>query len=316
MGLQGFWRLVFVYVEGIVVNICIQLWVMLDSKAFLKTYVPAFAQDPVLEHPVVLLLARSWAYMIIVLGLIEISVLTWGSPKACACFLMAAGAGDLLHLLVFSSFFLDHGILDLSAMFGYVMAGGLFLLRCLWLLVFREQWSTEPKTLKEKDWTAVREVIKFDQLHSFHTTGWAQEARDETSNAAILVAGWRFLALDPGMINSSFLCDERLIRCRLELPHCASAAQQRMCAKATGEGIGEGIPLLEFFQCVYLQEVRIFGTHPDMLKQRRISQDVPFNSTKVVPSSFGNSLHFRPFKISWLPSKLFAKLVDCFKRFP
>jgi hypothetical protein len=159
-------------------------------------------------------------------------------------------------------------------------------------------------------------VIKFDQLHSFHTTGWAQEARDETSNAAILVAGWRFLALDPGMINSSFLCDERLIRCRLELPHCASAAQQRMCAKATGEGIGEGIPLLEFFQCVYLQEVRIFGTHPDMLKQRRISQDVPFNSTKVVPSSFGNSLDFRPFKISWLPSKLFAKLVDCFKRFP
>ena len=59
MGLQGFWRLAFVYVEGIIINICIQLWVMLDSKAFLKTYVVAFAQDPVLEHPVVLLLARS-----------------------------------------------------------------------------------------------------------------------------------------------------------------------------------------------------------------------------------------------------------------
>ena len=42
--------------------------------------------------------------MIIVLGLIEISVLTWGSPKACACFLMAgrgpsAPAGVLFVLL-------------------------------------------------------------------------------------------------------------------------------------------------------------------------------------------------------------------------
>ena len=212
--------------------------------------------------------------------------------------------------------------------FGFWCSGSngaqiLFFLRCLWLLVFREQWSTDPKTLKEKDWTAVREVIKFDQLQSLKTPRAGRRAREMKQamqcsdfgcwvevfspgawdddqwllfmrwKAGIRRPLWCSPAKDVMMINGSFLCDERLGFAA----HCG-AAQQRMCAKATGEGIGEGIPLLKFFQCVYLQEVRIFGTHPDMLKQRRISPNVPFNSTKVVASC--SAMHFQSRLQSWL----------------
>lgn len=135
---SSLWTGFFFYFEGIGINMLIQLWTLFGTTNFLKTYAPLFADDPtILEHPLVLLLARSWAYMIVVLGIQEVLVFSrYGSHGARACFLVAALLGDVMHLLVFVLFFKDYGVLDFGAVFGMANTVGLGVLRAIWLADF------------------------------------------------------------------------------------------------------------------------------------------------------------------------------------
>mmetsp|Transcript_5271 Transcript_5271/g.10467 ORF Transcript_5271/g.10467 Transcript_5271/m.10467 type:complete len:219 (-) Transcript_5271:107-763(-) len=156
---ETLWRYLFVYFEGVGINILLQLWIMADPDGFLRTYVPYYAEKDlvsigdhgaaaagggggvlVTHHPVVVLLTRSWAYMIIVLGVLEVSLLTHGSAPAHACFHAAALLGDVLHIGVFGRFIASgHGPLDAGAMIGLALASALALARCCRLAVLRRR---------------------------------------------------------------------------------------------------------------------------------------------------------------------------------
>mmetsp|Transcript_4044 Transcript_4044/g.7788 ORF Transcript_4044/g.7788 Transcript_4044/m.7788 type:complete len:168 (+) Transcript_4044:23-526(+) len=155
MGGETLWRIIFVYCEGIGINILLQLWIMMDTTRFLRSYVPLFIHVTtkpsgwvggtkgtydLLTHPVDLLLTRSWAYMIIVLGLLEVSILTYGGAPARACFHLAALAGDLMHMAVFGRFIArGHGPMDAGALASFAIASALAISRCCRLRVLHDQ---------------------------------------------------------------------------------------------------------------------------------------------------------------------------------
>lgn len=132
---RGFYRFVFVWIEGVFLNLLVQLYPILYPTAFLRSFAPVFAaDDEVVQHFLVVCLTRCWAYMIVVFGLIEISILTYGDFQAAACFQSAAAVDDLLHIAVFSTLFLANGAAwDAGAAINYLVPLALFVLRCIWL---------------------------------------------------------------------------------------------------------------------------------------------------------------------------------------
>ena len=131
-------KYVFLHFEGVAINLVTPLWMLFDTKSFLEMFVPKFADlDPLfLSHPLVLLFARSWAYMIIVLGIIEVVAFAFSGSKTQACFLLGALWGDFFHLSVYSIYFMEHGVWDFGALFGIGTSLALLTSRSIWLSEF------------------------------------------------------------------------------------------------------------------------------------------------------------------------------------
>mmetsp|Transcript_15191 Transcript_15191/g.20736 ORF Transcript_15191/g.20736 Transcript_15191/m.20736 type:complete len:154 (-) Transcript_15191:580-1041(-) len=124
---------IFLVSECIVLNIFVQIWAICDPKSFLANLAPPYKDDPILEHPLVHCLCRSWAYMLMLLGMFGIAGMTKSKGTA-STFLCIAAIGDLLHVGVYTSFFWYHdGVWSLSAASNYILSAGLFVLRLVWL---------------------------------------------------------------------------------------------------------------------------------------------------------------------------------------
>jgi hypothetical protein len=125
----------FWWFEGLGLNTLLQIWPLLDPKAFCTTFSPYHKDDPVLDHALLQFMTRAWAYMIMVMGAIEMLVLGFGSLRAIAGFLVAGAWGDVLHVIVWAQLFIPYGVWDAGAYIGVVFTFTLFSLRLYWLAV-------------------------------------------------------------------------------------------------------------------------------------------------------------------------------------
>lgn len=142
---QGWALYLFVCFEGVTLNILLQLWVLFDTVSFLNSYAPAFAETTH-DSPLLIQITRCWAYMIVVFGLIEISVLLYGDFASVTCFQMAAAVGDILHVIVYSTFFVSHGEWDAGSIFAYTVCVALFCMRWVW--IYQNRLSLSERTTK------------------------------------------------------------------------------------------------------------------------------------------------------------------------
>merc|ERR1711920_73963 len=118
-GLNDTWRQIFVVVEGALINVVVMLWIQVAPVLSLAGLAGGFANwrswtfDPILEHPALSLMLRNWGYMIIVVGFVEVTVLTRASTLVCAGFMLSVAVSDVLHLaLSFYWLFSQYGVLD------------------------------------------------------------------------------------------------------------------------------------------------------------------------------------------------------------
>mmetsp|Transcript_20597 Transcript_20597/g.33439 ORF Transcript_20597/g.33439 Transcript_20597/m.33439 type:complete len:166 (+) Transcript_20597:85-582(+) len=147
--------------EGLVINLGLQLWILSNTETFLEQYLPKFAGDPVLQHPIVLLLARSWAYMIIVLGIFMVSIIQYGSRVGKACLLIGALLGDIMHLILFAIFFAEHGLWDFGSKFGVIFTTAIALARIVWLGIFFSTYnSVIDSNYRQKGKSSAKNKIK------------------------------------------------------------------------------------------------------------------------------------------------------------
>lgn len=140
-GLSDSWRHVFIHAEGLFVNVVVtSMTVMAMPNYSLKAYAAGFASDPALDHPLLSVLWRSWGYLIVAYGLVEVSVLTCASARCIATVLMSCIVGDLLHLFLFVPFNQQLGVWDAAAVGGAGEAAAIFLCRCVWLATHFHVW--------------------------------------------------------------------------------------------------------------------------------------------------------------------------------